>query len=60
MGTSFWRFLEIAKYLDFTIKVVTDNDGDVKALEKNTRIILIKIRKIILKFVMMKTYMKVL
>ncbi len=28
------RFLEIAKYLDFTIKVVTDNDGDVKALEK--------------------------
>jgi putative ATP-dependent endonuclease of OLD family len=34
VGTSFLRFLEIAKYLDFTIKVVTDNDGDVKALEK--------------------------
>lgn len=34
VGTSFLRFLEIAKYLDFIIKVVTDNDGDVKALEK--------------------------
>ena len=34
VGTSFLRFLEIAERLDFPVKVVTDNDGDVKALEK--------------------------
>jgi putative ATP-dependent endonuclease of OLD family len=34
VGTSFLRFLEIAEYLDFNIKIVTDNDGDVKALEE--------------------------
>lgn len=34
VGTSFLRFLEIAKYLNLPVKVVTDNDGDVTALEK--------------------------
>lgn len=34
VGTSFLRFLEIAERLDFPVKVVTDNDGDKKALEK--------------------------
>lgn len=34
VGTSFLRFLEIAENLDFPIKVVTDNDGDLSALEK--------------------------
>lgn len=34
VGTSFLRFLEIAKYLNLPVKVVTDNDGDVAALEK--------------------------
>lgn len=34
VGTSFLRFLEIANYLKFDIKVVTDNDGDIDALER--------------------------
>lgn len=34
VGTSFLRFLEIAEYLKLPVKVVTDNDGDVAALEK--------------------------
>ena len=34
VGTSFLRFLEIAKYLNLPVKVITDNDGDVAALEK--------------------------
>ena len=34
VGTSFLRFLEIANYLNFDIKVVTDNDGDIAALNK--------------------------
>ena len=34
VGTSFLRFLEIAKNLDLPVKVVTDNDGDIVALEK--------------------------
>lgn len=34
VGTSFLRFLEIAKHLSIPVKVVTDNDGDVLALEK--------------------------
>ncbi|WP_146549736.1 ATP-dependent nuclease [Rummeliibacillus suwonensis] len=34
VGTSFLRFLEIAKHLDLPVKVVTDNDGSIQALEK--------------------------
>lgn len=34
VGTSFLRFLEIAAALDLKVAVVTDNDGDVGALEK--------------------------
>ena len=34
VGTSFLRFLEIAAALNLKVTVVTDNDGDVSALEK--------------------------
>ena len=34
VGTSFLRFLEIATALNLKVAVVTDNDGDVSALEK--------------------------
>lgn len=34
VGTSFLRFLEIAEKVDKKVAVVTDNDGDVAALEK--------------------------
>lgn len=34
VGTSFLRFLEIGKLLKLDIRVVTDNDGDVKALKR--------------------------
>lgn len=34
VGTSFLRFLEIAEHLTIPVKVVTDNDGSVLALEK--------------------------
>ncbi|MBC1811259.1 AAA family ATPase [Listeria booriae] len=34
VGTSFLRFLEIARKLEISVKVVTDNDGDIRALEK--------------------------
>lgn len=34
VGTSFLRFLEIAENLETTVRVVTDNDGNVAALEK--------------------------
>lgn len=34
VGTSFLRFLEIAQFLNIPVKVVTDNDGDIGALEK--------------------------
>ncbi len=34
VGTSFLRFLEIAKYLNFDIKILTDNDGNVEALKR--------------------------
>ncbi|EAH0476293.1 ATP-dependent endonuclease, partial [Listeria monocytogenes] len=34
VGTSFLRFLEIARNLKISVKVVTDNDGDIIALEK--------------------------
>ena len=34
VGTSFLRFLEIAENLNIPVRVVTDNDGDVSALEK--------------------------
>ena len=34
VGTSFLRFLEIAEYLTIPVKVVTDNDGNISALEK--------------------------
>lgn len=34
VGTSFLRFLEIAKVLNRNVAVVTDNDGDVDTLEK--------------------------
>lgn len=34
VGTSFLRFLEIARNLKVPVRVVTDNDGDVSALEK--------------------------
>lgn len=33
-GLSFKRFLEIAKLLDKSIKVVTDNDGDIDAIKE--------------------------
>lgn len=33
VGTSFLRFLELASVLKKTVAVVTDNDGDIKALE---------------------------
>lgn len=34
VGTSFLRFLEIAEHLNLPVKVVTDNDGNISALEK--------------------------
>ncbi len=34
VGTSFLRFLELAEKLQLNVAVVTDNDGDVDALEK--------------------------
>ncbi len=34
VGTSFLRFLEIADALQIPVAVVTDNDGDISALEK--------------------------
>ncbi|WP_372631978.1 ATP-dependent endonuclease [Cohnella sp.] len=34
IGTSFLRFLEIAKLLNKPVTVVTDNDGDIDALKK--------------------------
>jgi len=34
VGTSFLRFLELAKALDVPVAVVTDNDGDIEALQK--------------------------
>lgn len=34
VGTSFLRFLEIAQNLDIPVKVITDNDGNIGALEK--------------------------
>lgn len=34
VGTSFLRFLEIATQLNIKVAVVTDNDGDIVALEK--------------------------
>ncbi len=34
VGTSFLRFLEIAAHLTIPVKVVTDNDGSLSALEK--------------------------
>lgn len=34
VGTSFLRFLEIAKRIEKPVSVVTDNDGDVDALKK--------------------------
>jgi putative ATP-dependent endonuclease of OLD family len=34
VGTSFLRFLEIAENLKTPVRVVTDNDGDISALEK--------------------------
>ena len=34
VGTSFLRFLELADALHISVSVVTDNDGDVNALEK--------------------------
>lgn len=34
VGTAFLRFLEIAEHLTTPVKVVTDNDGNVEALEK--------------------------
>ncbi len=34
VGTSFLRFLEIAEKLDIPVSVVTDNDGDIEAVEK--------------------------
>ena len=38
VGTSFLRFLEIADRLHKTVAVVTDNDGDVAAVEKKYEI----------------------
>jgi putative ATP-dependent endonuclease of OLD family len=37
VGTSFLRFLEIAKKIEKTVAVVTDNDGDIQALENKYR-----------------------
>jgi len=34
VGTSFLRFLEIAEHLKFSVRVVTDNDGDIEALKR--------------------------
>lgn len=34
VGTSFLRFLELAVVLNLKVAVVTDNDGDIAALEK--------------------------
>lgn len=34
VGTSFLRFLEIAKKIDKPVRVVTDNDGNIDALKK--------------------------
>lgn len=34
VGTSFLRFLEIAEHLDISTTVVTDNDGDLEAINK--------------------------
>lgn len=35
VDTSFLRFLESAVELNLKVAVVTDNDGDIAALEKN-------------------------
>lgn len=34
VGTSFLRFLEIAKILELRVSVITDNDGNIEALNK--------------------------
>ena len=34
VGTSFLRFLELASYLDKNVSVVTDNDGNLRAIEE--------------------------
>lgn len=34
VGTSFLRFLELAEALNLSVSVVTDNDGDISAIEK--------------------------
>jgi putative ATP-dependent endonuclease of OLD family len=47
VGTSFLRFLEIAAKLVKCVAVVTDNDGDITALEKNIASIWALTRKII-------------
>jgi Predicted ATP-dependent endonuclease of the OLD family len=39
VGTAFLRFLEIADKLHKDTVVITDNDGDISALEKNMRTI---------------------
>lgn len=38
VGTSFLRFLEIADRLHKTVAVVTDNDGDITAVEKKYKV----------------------
>jgi len=34
VGTSFLRFLEIAKHIEKTVLVITDNDGNLEAIQK--------------------------
>lgn len=45
VGTSFLRFLEIADHLNLPVCVVTDNDGDIEALENKYSKYLDKNRK---------------
>ena len=52
VGTSFLRFLEIAERLNISVKVVTDNDGDIPALEKKYSEYIGKNKKDNIEFVM--------
>lgn len=47
VGVSFLRFLELADCIRTKIAVVTDNDGDMAAINKSMKIIWVQIRKII-------------
>lgn len=55
VGTSFLRFLEIADELKIPTLVITDNDGDIKALERKYDNYIKKRKKIMFIFLMKRT-----